>query len=545
MAENKLESIVVGGVEYKFTSNCEISSIIPEISHNSCSTENDEIEITSDDGSETYAKLTKMYLQVKSVYDFDGNLIAGNIAPIEKEPFIGNYIYTVANNLGIRNNSAGYLHRNYSAVLQVERLFNFDTSKQIPKIRFDNGKLVKEIFSPFSGYGGTINSETTISGVTEISSVEIPRTISFNGVNNKLEFIHRSSLASSGRGSQVRLLCIGDSITNLSGADYGTHTYGDASVYWSWIAKMFYMDCIDDNTNDFDFIAVGCNSEETFSFTYKNKSKTIHACAEGRSGYQTTEYHHSKWRRDLTGRYAGYNFFYDLDTNDECKFSLNAYLAHYRTLSDTGERLELGDPSLGTRIVSNIPSECDDPDVINESERNYYYRLIDKNYNVCTPTHIIIQLGTNNGSDYISAVYHLKDIISKIRQEGYNIPIALTYPGNGGCYYPEEYPETDEYNSKFNNTHPQNAENYIKAYNQLAEELNSSLGNVYFISNYTVQPCPHSEERVINHPEILLGDLNGKYGITWGNQPQTHPDIYAHVNWAYQFYSWIKWTLRS
>lgn len=73
MAENKLESIVVDGVEYDIGSNNIISSISEEVSHNI----DDEISFETNDDVQI-AKIDKNGIYSKAFYDLEGNNIKSN-----------------------------------------------------------------------------------------------------------------------------------------------------------------------------------------------------------------------------------------------------------------------------------------------------------------------------------------------------------------------------------------------------------------------------------------------------------------------------------
>ena len=46
-----------------------------------------------------------------------------------------------------------------------------------------------------------------------------------------------------------------------------------------------------------------------------------------------------------------------------------------------------------------------------------------------------------------------------------------------------------------------------------------------------------------NLESMVSTESKNKFGVIFGNQPMYHPGVNAHLSWAYQYYSWIKWTL--
>lgn len=449
------------------------------------------------------------------------------------EPHSPPHIYTVCNDIDYENvKSYGYTQRNYCAALFIDRCFDFTSVTPVPSVLFDNRKDRMEIYSPISGYQRTFNSETIQEGVDSIPKITIQKSLALIDSNSTIDFEQRSSSATNGKDSDIRLLVIGDSITNKSGADYEANL-GDATVFWAWLKRMFEMDKIDggDIASEYNLLTLGAQSYHQFDFEYKGVSRTdVRTMAEGRSGWDTIDYCENEWRNGEIGNYSGYNFFYDETEAGVLKFSLDKYLEHYRTLDDSGVRLADTDPALGDRILDTVTYDALSAD---DSKK---FRDFADDWNVCTPTHIIIQLGTNDASA-ATATANIQSIITKIRTEGYtNIKIGVAFPGQAGTYYPHLYPNISNENIFLGG----GAE--LQSFNEAYSTLENSGSNQYYIPISYTQPTAECVTiRPINHPASLLGGNNNNFGVEFGNVPEIHPNTRAHLTWAYQYYGWLKW----
>lgn len=445
------------------------------------------------------------------------------------------YIYTTCNDINYTTSSLnGTLQRNYSAELYIDRLLNKlyleDSEIYLSSNGISSDKI--RISAPISGYQGTFNS-TTDTGNDSEPKAETDVTVEVTGnFISSGTVTQRSSSATNGVTDTVYLLDIGDSITNKSGSNYGA-LEGGATVYWSWIKQLFNMDKIEsgDAGTDYNLVTLGAQSIHTFEHTYDGVTKNETCFAEGRSGWKITDYMTKEWYNDTVGHYSGYNFFYDETEVGSLKFSLSKYLEHYRTLDDSGNRLGLGDPSLGDRILDDSSYNA-----LSASDQKKFRKHSD-NFNVCTPTHIILQLGTNDSNTASTSAANLQSIIDKVRAEGYTtINIGVSYPGVSGTFFPDLYP--DIINSSIN----LDLDDKQKAYNTAYAGLDDDANNQYYLPIFYIQPTGKSVTlRNTDTPSSLVDGIEA--GVKFGNVPELHPSVHAHLAWAYQYYSWIKWTL--
>jgi len=462
-------------------------------------------------------------------------LFERKIQSIPVNPTLPPYIYTVCNDINILSKTSGYLNRSYSASIYLDRLFAFSTN--IPIINFvETGTKQKFIFAPISAYNGTFNSVTTTANPSEpttatVTPVAIEGDYSFTG-----SVINRSSAASNGKTSIVELLAIGDSITNKSGADYEA-AVGDATVYWSWVKKLFDLDKIEsgDNANDYNLNTIGAATTHAFAHTFLGVTKNNKCYAEGRSGWKVTDYYANEWYNNIINHYAGYNFFYDNVTYSasDCKFSMLSYLANYRTHTDAGIKLELGDPALGARIVSHSAY------LLLSATDKFIYRDFDANWRVLTPTHVVFALGTNDTDTGTNTAAKILTLINRIKAEGFDIKFGVQMAAFSGTWWTTE---NDRYLSKdlqLDYTAALKSLDFNAAYMALGNST-----DIFYLPSSYVQPTSASTTtRNIDQLDSFIDGYSKKLGVEFGNRANYHPNVKAHIAWAYQIYSWIKWTL--
>ena len=363
------------------------------------------------------------------------------------------------------------------------------------------------------------------------------------------------------------------SVRNDVGADIfvGLLTLGDSTVegansfitkedrtrvdctFWNEVGRQFAMDSIEaNNVNKYKFAALGTRyvSRNDNVINYLDQTRTITTCTNGISGSRLpdllrfttprnpnqetwdalglgdgshSDYINNAANRDLIAQtcepytgteaeYSGINAFFDPNKTGNNRFSIAKWLERYRTLDDNGNRLTLGNGT-GTKITSeNI-------DIIN----------------VCTPTHVVLQMGLNDWtreslSQYIA---DMDVFVDEIKTQLPNAKIAITlFPDDPGTYFPEMYPNIRGCNmgGLHNNTR-----NWIAA---LIEHFSDSE-DVDLLPIYFVMP-----------PAVSLSyrwsqnDSDGLVKIPFGPASNNyHANGYAHRAWAHQVYAWIKATL--
>ena len=419
-------------------------------------------------------------------------LLPKDIPYILPDALLPSRIYVAANDIANSGSTTVGINRSYGATLYLDRLFNFKEST-LPKLRFTQNETDKFVFN------ASIMDASTKNGTeTEVK-------VSIDGDAKATYNINMAQAsASNSKNKKIRLLCIGDSVTNGTGSNFMSEDNTNQQ-YWHIMNKMFTMDRIDNGDKEIDFLPIGKTSRKTESFSYNGKTKELVSMAEGNGAWTSDAYIHSE-----TYNNGIVNPFYDESKSGDCKFSLQVYIDRYKTLDDEGNRLVVGDTA-GSKITSsNI-------DIIN----------------MCTPTHIIIMLGTND-SDGETTLDNIKSMIDNIRDEGFNIPIAVGLPAMPRTYFPELYPNIV---GNGNIRMLSNNSFYTKCESLMA--IDGYDDNVYFIPTYFTMPTAESAQlRKIN---TIFGDV--KYVQDGGIVPDLHPSAVAHAAFAQQYYSWILWTL--
>src|SRR5690606_33881403 len=108
------------------------------------------------------------------------------------------------------------------------------------------------------------------------------------------------------------------------------------------------------------------------------------------------------------------NPFFDNNKTGEVKFSILKWLERYRTCDDSGNKLSFSSPQKGTLID---------------------YASLIEDFDVCTPTHIILSHGRND-LGYASPeqfIENEKKFIAAVKAELPNVVIGIcTIPDNPG-----------------------------------------------------------------------------------------------------------------
>ncbi|NNH78324.1 SGNH/GDSL hydrolase family protein, partial [Acinetobacter sp. ANC 5380] len=272
--------------------------------------------------------------------------------------------------------------------------------------------------------------------------------------------------------------------------------------------ELFIKDKVDNDNQGFDALFLGTKSK-TKTFSYKGVERTVNTKHEGIRGIRLSQH--------LSG--TGTTEFWDSTEN---KWSLNAWLSKYRTLDDNGTRLTLGNGTGSLITSSNINS-----------------------IDVCKPTHVVIALGMNDGG----TLAQYKQMIDTIRAEFPEVIIGIVVMPVAGTYFPSLHPNCSP-NSIFWNNHDNIISKRNQQYNLLkmlqenypeTEEEN----NVYVIPFFHTAPTAESiAGRKSNLPDADYSSALGSQHFEhfgWG--ANIHTNGLGHINWGYQLYSWIKWTI--
>ena len=425
-------------------------------------------------------------------------------------------IYTVCNDINWK--------RNYSLKLYIDHLFA-DVNKR-PNVRYSDGSSVKCFYSKYNSYGSYINS-TTSNNSLDINE-KIIQDILTNG--QTINIPHRSVRNKATSNKVVRLLCIGDSVTEGYMANYGIPYANAPKQYWSWIKALFEMDYIEAGNQGYFFESLGnllgkLKNGYTFNITGMNgiNKDGIKAFACGVGGSKTSDWISPQLNNEEI------NPFYDIEAG---KFSLRYWVEKYRTLT-------VNPDGTTTRCSTSNKGELAPEDTTQ--------------YNVCEPTHVLIQLGYNQlynttGETRNNYLAQLNQMITTIKEEYPDIYVLLSLPDTAGTYYPELFPEyigesDDIYSLDFMNGTAKSAHDKIAYMNKDLMEIADEDNKIYYVPTYFASPlCYGASIREISEVCYLSNGKNKSF-VQEGGLPYLHPNNAAHANWAYQIYSLIKYTL--
>ncbi|MBS6267594.1 MAG: SGNH/GDSL hydrolase family protein [Tannerella sp.] len=303
-----------------------------------------------------------------------------------------------------------------------------------------------------------------------------------------------STKSTVGKGRQIRLLPIGDSV----GVGYGGQwncPEGRASVSWSIARQFFMQDRYSDGTMPTvsDFITIGTTNKNTFSVLTDEGIVTCTGYGECRGGWRLSDYLYSRVVEKAE------NPFYDEDRPEENKFSLAAYLKRFRTHTDDGEPLSA------------------------EPVTDAY---------VSTPTHVIIQLGLN---DLYNQEYkdQIASLVSRIKEEFPDMIVGLSLTDAFGTAFSKYYPDYD-FSSNAMTLLKNNLHYKCWSWNPVLQQLENPAEKIFYIPNYYVQPSAESVPYEISSSGLSIPAYDTSH---------YHPNSNAHYAWGYQIYAWLKYTL--
>lgn len=463
--------------------------------------------------------------QGKATYSYqDDRLMKARISAIEnkiadltsKVYITPPAIYSVCNDIN--------WERNYSLKLYIDHLLAGLNSK--PNVKFSNGATSKVFYSKYNSYQSYINS-TNPNTTLDVSEVTVSDTLS-NSEN--ISIVHRSVRNKATADKAIRLLCIGDSVTEGVGANKGMPYNNSPKQYWSWVKALFEMDNIEAGSG-YNFETLGnlrgtLNGGYTFDITDMNGlNKTgVRAFACGVGGSKTSDWLSATLNNGVT------NPFFDILNN---KFSLKYWVENYRTLivNEDGTTERCNSENKGSLAPSNTYEN-----------------------NVCEPTHVLIQLGYNQsyggeGTRRDNYIADMQTMINTIHEEYPNVYILLSLPDTAGTYYPENFAEyigegDDIYSLDFNKGTAKGSHNNFAYMNKDLIALSDEDNKIYYCPTYFASPLVYGATvRDISEVAHLASKNDGnKAFVHEGALPQLHPSCVAHANWAYQIYGLLKYT---
>ncbi|HZK69739.1 MAG TPA: hypothetical protein VFC36_09140 [Paludibacter sp.] len=429
-------------------------------------------------------------------------------------------IYTVCND----NVIDAYSTRNYSVSLYLDHLLKLSAYRELRFKETNTDKI--PIYSKLNSFGvlsgggrGFVFNEDGSMVKQSIKRFHISGDIS----NIEHSINHVSTLNSATKAKTPIILCIGDSVTEGYNISDSNKPFADApGTYWQFIKTLFDFDAKDiADTTKFKSLLVGSHNVRTCTGRHPDGDiLNIRACAEGRGGGFLSEY----LRNITVGNSPTPNVFYDGTKAGVNKFSILKWLSDYRTLLDDGvTRCTSGNK--GT-LVGDVNA-----------------------FDVCKPTHVIIQIGYNDGNyaGYIDDINALMDIIQA------EIPgcfIGLALPDCSGTYFPEFYPE---YGADQNDAYPvshffgeckTSHDTFYDMTVRLMTAENTALRRFYIPTYFigpTAQAAPYRESNEFVFQSTGL--QKNKLLIQTDSAPNLHSNNHAHAAWGYEMYAWIKYTL--
>ena len=411
-------------------------------------------------------------------------------------------VYTVCNDLSTA--------RNYHVSVWVDHLIA-DTGWKDKAAGFgDEMEQSFDLYSPFTN--------TAVNGGEDVLEQTVEKSfVSDAYQTQKLTFKHRSTLASMGKTQFPKILVIGDSVTDGYLAGVGKTDADLPTHYWAWVRYLFELDRKDAKAAETEYRCLMLGMPGTVngkhygsSSSFKLDGKTIVNYAMGKGGWSAEDLNLASFESA-----SNVNPFYDEQTKG---FSLKACLDKYKTLADNGM----------TRL---IPGETAGTEVKDANA-----------YDLCTPTHVVINLNHNSSLTEYKA--NIPDIVKTIKREYPDIIVILMSIDETGTYFPAKYPEYRASEITLGGLHSKN----MSIYQYFCEELQDEANGIYVCSGHLIQPAVESYPTLDYVSADSVGRQNGKvlhmaYGRGQYGGSNWHPNNYAHCAWGYQLYALVKYTL--
>jgi hypothetical protein len=197
------------------------------------------------------------------------------------------------------------------------------------------------------------------------------------------------------------------------------------------------------------------------------------------------------------------NPFFNSALTGDFRFSISKYLERYKTLADDGvTRLVVGSTA-GTKVTN-----------VND-------------YDVCTPSHITISLGTNdtNLPQYIAAI---SGMVAVIRAYDTNMITLLAMVDATGSYFPKRYPNY-QIDSLYTNSA---AHDKAFLFNFRLSVLENLANKVMYLPNYFTQPTAEGTPVKKTFRAKSLSGLSSEsdsFYVQFGKDPTIHPNAAAYA----------------
>lgn len=411
--------------------------------------------------------------------------------------------------------------RQYSARLYLDHLFRNRDS--MCKMWFkESGNNAVTFYSLLNGWDNAINGT---SGTTDVETINRTFTIQSEDYADKEITVSQISVRNKATVNKpVRLLCFGDS--NTSGLHSGLNApYPSAPrQYWQWIKALFEMDRLENGGTGYFFESLGIMEQEekgslapsvagAMPFDVKFNGFNIEdltASAIGVSGGKTT------------------TFLSDSRFLNNGVFSLQYFIENYRTMivNADGTTTRCTDENKGSQVTD-----------VNA-------------FNICEPTHIVLELGFNEYAiaDYIP---NMRTIINTFKSEYPDAYIILANADVPGTYWPLLYPDyisRSEDPRNLDMTQGQSKSIHDGLSSMIAAEMALAAeyaDHVIYCPNFfTMPPCISASHRETDELAFQSSkDIRNRFNTHNGSYAWLHSNNAGHASWAYEIYSLIKYTL--
>ena len=414
--------------------------------------------------------------------------------------------------------------RNSSPCIYLDHMFK--TLNKEYDIKFAHGG-VKRTFdykaSADANWNPTLNSARDVDNYQE--------NIVINGNDTKeinFDINVFSTKSTVGKDKVARVLVIGSSTVYGEGSTYLSNGMQKVKPYHAICYEFFKKDNIEQNGGNLYF-PLGTLKHANLSFTFNEET------------YNYDDYHEGRRGQSIQQTIESTPVF--LDENGD--FSLKSWLSNYRTLTDKGERLYFGTSKQTTGIAgdNNKGYLEDGSEALDELGMPIYIGkkvLNTLSYNVCEPTHIVYHLGANGGGT--KELY--EELVGYANRDFPNAFVALVMNDSMGTIFPSSYFDADASKCRWNLTDSRHelCFNIQKVYNDFETEEYKQK-KVYVLPFFFVSNPLFFSVRQSNLPEFdYNGGFESQHLQPFGWLPTVHADIRAHSNYAYQLYSWIKYT---
>jgi hypothetical protein len=447
------------------------------------------------------------------------SLFSDESSKISDETIFPKNIYLVCN---AYQNSV-YL-RNSSPCIYLDHMFK--TLNKEYDIKFADGG-VKRTFdykaSADSSWNPTLNSNMDVDNFQE--------NIVINGNDIKeinFDINVFSTKSTVGKDKIARVLVIGSSTVYGEGATYLSNGMQNVKPYHAICYELFKKDNIEQSGGNLYF-PLGTLKHANLSFTFNEET------------YNYDDYHEGRRGQSIQQTIESTPVFLD----DSGQFSLIAWLENYRTLTDKGERLYFDSSKTTTGVAgdSNIGYLEDGSVAKDEQGQTIYIGKKVTNtlsYNVCEPSHIVYHLGANGGG----TKEQYEELVGYANRDFPNAFVALVMNDSMGTIFPSSYFDAGASKCRWNLTDSRHelCFNIQKVYNDFETEEYKQK-KVYVLPFFFVSNPLFLSARQSNLPEFdYNGGFESQHLQPFGWLPTVHADIRAHSNYAYQLYSWIKYT---